>query len=238
MKKEDGFIFVPKKWLGDAYVMAMDWDCRAMHLHLMALSWQKEPKGYLIDDETLLKKLLQNPNEQDWQQRIKPQIFAAWEKTILTDELGLEKVYWVQPALVNSYKKLIVSDEPKPTPKKRTKKTVLVEIENPLFDGFNLASIAKLNSKVTILFKPSSTENNNSIWKLGAEYLVKHGVNEKSARGLLARWIKKYGTNDVAKIMAELSISHTQPADVISYVTKILEDSTIIKAPKKVTMVL
>lgn len=244
MKKDDGFIFIPKKWLGDAYIMAMDWDCKAMHLHLMALSWQKEPKGHLLDDDQLIRKLIQNPEENDWKNRIKPQIFKAWDKTIIKDEAGIEKVYWVQPALVQSYLKLNSSENESiniantQKPKAKIKKTKLIEIENPLFDGFNLASIAKMSTKVTILYKQSSVEQSQSIWTLGAEYLIKHGVAEKSARGILAKWIKKYSAVDVASVMAELSIKNSQPADVISFVTKILEDKTIIRKPKAVTMVL
>ena len=58
MKKDEGFYFIPKKWLGDANVISMDWDCKGMHLHLMAIAWQQPLQGYIIDDENLILKVL------------------------------------------------------------------------------------------------------------------------------------------------------------------------------------
>ena len=96
MKKEEGFYFIPKKWLGDASVIAMDWDCKGMHLHLMAIAWQQEPKGHLIDDDKIIRKLLSNPDIKDWEERIKPQIFSAWKQKTLNIDNN-ERVYWYQP---------------------------------------------------------------------------------------------------------------------------------------------
>ena len=53
MKKDIGFYFIPKKWLGDATILTMDWDCKAMHFHLMCIAAQQEKQGYLIDDENI-----------------------------------------------------------------------------------------------------------------------------------------------------------------------------------------
>lgn len=234
MKKNEGFEFIPKKWLGDAHVMAMDWDCRAMHLHLMAIAWQKEPRGYIIDDETIIRKLLSNPDIEDWKKRIQPQIFAAWKKTVIVEN-NIEKVYWLQPGLISTNNKISNNDIVEKVKTPRVKKVKLEELEeNGPFDGFSLSSIIKLSPKTTILFIPSTKEQSANIWSLGVELLTKNGENEKSARGVLSRWIKKYGSNDVASVIAELSIKNIQPANIISFTTKILEDRT---APKKIAKV-
>jgi hypothetical protein len=243
MKKNEGFEFIPKKWLGDAHIMSMDWDCRGMHLHLIAVSWQKEPQGYLIDDDELIQKLLSNPDKKDWETRIKPQIFAAWEKTVVLEN-NIERVYWVQPGILDTKAKkdLMLSnntEKPVTPPRKRKSKAApLIEMENSPYDGFSLSSLAKMNPKTTILFTPSTTEQSTTIWTIGAQYLIAHGIEEKNSRGLLAKWIKKYGSPEVAKVIAQLSLNNYQPADVVSYVTKILETTTTIKQPKKATVAL
>lgn len=236
MKKNEGFEFIPKKWLGDAHVIAMDWDCRAMHLHLMAIAWQKEPRGYLVDDDKIIQKLLSIQDIEDWVNRIKPQIFAAWEKTfILVD--NIERIYWVQPGLVSTFKK-ITSVKDSSAPKVIKKRKVKLEEleENSPFDGFPLSSLARLSPKTTILFVPSTKEQNSNIWTLGVTLLTKNGEEEKSARGVLSRWIKKYGANEVATVIAEMSIKNIQPANIISFLTKILEDRIRNKKPNKVSV--
>lgn len=239
MKKNEGFEFIPKKWLGDAHIMAMDWDSRAMHLHLMAIAWQKEPRGYLVDDEQIIRKLLSNPNIDDWNNRIKSQIFAAWEKAILMED-GIERIYWVQPGLVSTYKKAVDTEIIATTPvvkATRKKKVKLEELqENGPFDGCSLESLAKLNAKTTILFKPSTKEESSNIWSLGVELLSKHGEDPKKARGVLSLWIKKYGAPEVAAVIAELSVKHIQPAHIISFVVKILEERVVSKKPGKVSV--
>ena len=98
---EDGFYFNPKRWLGDANVIAMDWDCRAMHLHLMAIAWQQEKKGFLIYDEQLLLKILNRLKDDDWDNRIKPQIMKSWKKKIISEN-GKNIEYIFQPGLVKN----------------------------------------------------------------------------------------------------------------------------------------
>lgn len=239
MKKNEGFEFIPKKWLGDAHIIAMDWDARAMHLHLMALAWQKEPRGYMLCDDDLIRKLLSNPEINDWNNRLKPQIFAAWEKTMFNDN-GIERVYWVQLGLVSTYKKATTTNTTVATPKTpRKKKVTLIELEeNGPFDGFALESLAKLNPKTTILYTPSSKEEFSNIWTIGVDLLVKHGEEAKSARGVISRWIKKYGAPDVAAVIAEQSLKNIQPAHIISFLVKILEERTISKKPAKATVAL
>lgn len=245
MKKEEGFEFIPKKWLGDAHVISMDWDVKGMHITLIALSWQKEPQGYILNDDSFLRKLVGNPDIDDWNNRIKPQLLTAWEVTTLKDNAGIEKIHLVQPGVLDTVLKkqkreensLSISSTPKVT-KTRKKKVVLVETENPPFDGFSLSDIAKLNTKTTILFAPASEEDTVNIWSIGKQFLEKHGIEKKSSSGLLARWIKKYGSQEVAGVMVELSIKNSQPADVVSFVTSILEKRIGVKKPKMVTVAL
>jgi hypothetical protein len=71
-----------KQWLGDNKVLAMDWDARAMHFHLLMLSIQEDPQGSIPDDTDAIRRWLGSPsgsveNDQTWR-RVRPQIFAAW----------------------------------------------------------------------------------------------------------------------------------------------------------------
>lgn len=101
MKKNIGFYFNPKQWLGDHAILAMDWDCRAIHLHFMCIAWQQTKKGYLLNDDKKLRKLVSNPDLNDWNERIKPQVFGAW-KTIIIDD----KEYFYLQGLIDSYEEL------------------------------------------------------------------------------------------------------------------------------------
>jgi len=71
-----------KQWLGDNKVLAMDWDARGMHFHLLMISIQEEPSGSLPNDMDAIRRWLSLPSgsvdaDRIWR-RVKPQIFAAW----------------------------------------------------------------------------------------------------------------------------------------------------------------
>jgi hypothetical protein len=87
------FQFYPKQWLGDDKVMAMDWDARAMHMHLMCISWQQEPPCTLPDDDDMIRRWLGNPRR--WNV-LKQQVFSAWK---------LIDGRWVQSGLLTQFQK-------------------------------------------------------------------------------------------------------------------------------------
>lgn len=93
MSKSPAFQFYPKQWLGDNNVILMDWDARAMHLHLMCIAWQMEIPCTLPDDDEILQKFVGNPN--GWE-RLKKQIFRAWR---------LENGLWIQDGLAREHQK-------------------------------------------------------------------------------------------------------------------------------------
>ncbi len=224
MKKEDGFYFIPKKWLGDASVLAMDWDCKGMHLHLMAIAWQQDLKGYLLDDENLIRKLLGNPELSDWENRIKPQIFAAWKKKLVkTDKI--ERQYWYQPGMAKTLaeKETSLSETTATVKKPRKKKEELIEVENPNFEGFNLESLLTDKNTATILHEKSNEEERQTIWTIGVQLVKKQGDSEAKTRGFLARLIKDYGDKAVAHAVAQLSLKQVSPAEVHSYLIGILK---------------
>lgn len=71
-----------KQWLGDNRVLAMDWDARGMHFHLLMMSIQEEPAGSIPNDMDAIRHWLNLPSgivdfDRVWR-RVKPQIFAAW----------------------------------------------------------------------------------------------------------------------------------------------------------------
>lgn len=218
MKKEIGFYFIPKKWLGDATVLLMDWDCKAMHFHLMCIAAQQEKQGYILDDDNIFRKLLGNPDIDDWNNRIKKQVFAAWKQKIIKEN-GSQSVYWYQPGLLKS----LMDNEIVPAKVKKSKK------KNEFFDftetesqkeGFNLSSLLKLKSEKTVLYeKPieATKEEKSSIWTLGVQLLSSQEKDQSKVRGFLARQIKQYGDKIVAQAIAQISISSSQPADIFSY---------------------
>jgi hypothetical protein len=223
MKKEDGFYFNPKKWLGDASIIAMDWDCKGMHLHLMAIAWQQNMKGHLLDDENLIRKLLGNPEQSDWENRIKPQIFSSWKKKVVK-EGNIERQYWYQPGIIKTVKETSGNDsEPAPVKRTRKKKTELIEVENPEFEGFNLESLLKTKPTATILHEPSNADERSTIWSIGVQLVKKQGESDAKARGFLARLIKEYGDKAVAAAVAQLSLKQVSPAEVHSYLVGILK---------------
>lgn len=224
MRKEDGFYFIPKKWLGDANILAMDWDCKGMHLHLMAIAWQQNLKGYLLDDENLMRKLVGNPDKEDWENRIKPQIFAAWKKKVIK-EGNIERQYWYQPGMIKTIqeKETNSTSTPSTTKKTRKKKSELIEVENPEYEGFNLESLLKSQPTATILHEQSSSDERQTIWSMGVQLVKKQGESEAKARAFLAKLIKDYGDKAVAGAVAQLSLKQVSPAEVHSYLIGILK---------------
>lgn len=87
------FQFYPKQWLGDDKVLAMDWNARAMHMHLMCIAWQQHPPCTLPDDDAMIRRWLGNPRGWDV---LKTQIFSAWVK---------EEGRWLQHGLLRQYNK-------------------------------------------------------------------------------------------------------------------------------------
>lgn len=233
MKKEDGFYFIPKRWLGDAHVIAMDWDCKGMHLHLMAIAWQQEQKGFIIDDDKLIRKLLGNPDLKDWEERIKPQIFNAWKKKILKTEQG-EKLHWFQPGIIKTT--LDINKEDNKVVKKTRvvkKKQEEVIIENCDFEGFDLKTLLKAKPTSTILHETANAEQKSTIWNLGVQLVKKQGDSDAKARGFIARLIKQYGDKTVAEAIAQLSLKSIPPADTHSYLVGILNKHQEAESIKK-----
>jgi hypothetical protein len=232
MKKDTGFNFLPKKWLGDANILAMDWDCKAMHFHLICIAFQQEKQGYLIDDDSIFKKLLGNPDIDDWNNRIKKQIFSAWKKKIIKEN-GKELVYWYQSGLLNSINESNSINIPVEKKKRKSVKDFLIFEEiDAQQDGFDLKSLLKVKPHQTILYeKPlkATDEEKHTIWTLGISIVEKQTKSETRARGFLAKLIKDYGEKSVAQAIAQLSLSKINPVDIHSYLigtlNKLKEDT-------------
>lgn len=234
MKKQDGFYFIPKKWLGDANIIAMDWDCKGMHLHLMALAWQQEQKGHLLDDDKLIRKLLGNPDLNDWEQRIKPQIFSAWKKTTLNIN-GVERSYWMQPGILKTVEQVSVDKDKTPVKKTRARKKPEMVIENPDFEGFDLTILLDEKPTTTILHETVTQEERGTIWSLGIKLLQKQGESDAQVRRFIGKIIKKYGEQEVAKAIANMSLKAIAPAEAQSYLVGILNKQQTEEKIKKGT---
>jgi hypothetical protein len=232
MKKEDGFYFLPKKWLGDASIIAMDWDCKGMHLHLMAIAWQQPLKGHLIDDDKLICKLLGNPDVSDWEGRIKPQIFSAWKKKNIKED-GIEKTYWYQPGIIKTARDMDNEGIKTPAVKKSRKKKIEI-VTDAEFQGFNLASILKSKASTTILYEPITKEDSITIWSMGVNLLKQPGETESKVRGFIKNQINQFGEKPVADAITQFSLLHKKPVDTYSYFVGILKkQQTQTEQPKK-----
>lgn len=219
MKKDEGFYFIPKKWLGDANVISMDWDCKGMHLHLMAIAWQQPLQGYILDDENLILKVLGNPDKKDWTERIKPQVFQAWKKKAITQE-GIEKNYWYQPGIIKTIEALT---DKKPRKSRKTIDIITDEVNENAYPGFDLTNILKENFTATILHEKSNEKDKMTIWNLGVSLVKKQNESESQARAFLAKLIKQYGEKTVASVIAEISIKNIKPAEIHSYIMGMLK---------------
>ena len=239
MKKEIGFYFIPKNWLGDATVMLMDWDCKAMHFHLMCIAAQQEKQGFLLDDDNIFRKLLGNPNIDDWNNRIKKQVFSAWKQKIIKEN-NKQIIYWYQAGLLKSLAN-DAEDVVELSIKKSKKKNSFLEFPEleAQKEGFDLKYLLKLKPPQTILYvKPieATKEEKSSIWTFGIQLLASQEQDEKKIRGFLARQIKQYGDKAVAQAIAQISINSAKPADIFSYlvgtIKKIKEDGLTKKSGK------
>lgn len=198
-----GFYFDPKQWLGEATVLAMDWDCRAYHLQLMCIAWQRDERYKLPNDDKQLRKLIGNPDEKDWLARIKPQVFAAWK---------LENEQWIQKGLKKQFEK--------PTTVSTRKKKTPAEKEAPA--GFLLESILGFSDQRTILHEKVSTEEKQTIWSFGVKLLMHEGCSEPTARSFLGKQIALYGEKQVAAALGEMSVKKIEPAQAQSYLAGML----------------
>ena len=82
----------------------MDWDCRGMHLHFMAISWGNDPQGYILNDDLFLRKLISNLDIDDWNNRIKKQIFSQWKTKDLIIDNNTQSYYY-HPGLIKLLEK-------------------------------------------------------------------------------------------------------------------------------------
>ena len=188
---ENGFKFLPHKWLSDQKVLAMDWDCRAMHLHLICIAWQNEPQGTIPDNDQLIVKWLNINLNDDYHQRIKKQIFNAWIK-------DKENNLWIQKGI-----------------RKNIKQT---ENINP---GFKLENLKNLPISKTILEEDPNPNDQITIWQLGLKMLQDDGYELLKARNYLGKLIKNYSEKSVAQAISEISLKKIKPANVASYLNAV-----------------
>ena len=237
----DGFFFHIKQWLGDDAILLMDWDVRAMHLHLMCIAWQKTPPGTLPLDDAILKKWLSITNQNDWIDRIKPQLSLAWR----TDadrwhQDGLIREWdrqdnnsqkrraaanarWKKPADAPETKTDTISIPPE----KKTEQTVLVSLEGEPHlletQGFSLANLLKDSASFR---QPATQDERTSIWTIGVKLLKHEGFSEDKVRSYLGKLIQEHGEKIVAEAVASLSLKPIHPADAKSYLIGILRTET------------
>jgi hypothetical protein len=219
---DTGFQILPKKWLSDANILTMDWDCQGMHLFLMCIAFQQEKSGFLLNDDTLLMRVLRLSDVNDFSKRIKPQLLKCW-KISKVKENGTQVDY----LSIKFNKDFDGTSNVKEKTKKSKKVQTSEDFEHPdKHDGFSLIKLLKFKPQQTILYeKPEkATEKEKStIWNLGVEIFLPHFQVENKARAFIAKNIKEYGEKNVAKAIAELSTIKQEPAHIVAFFIGILK---------------
>jgi hypothetical protein len=232
----DGFYFNVKQWLGDDAVLLMDWDVRAMHLHLMCIAWQKSPPGVLPSDDATLRKWLGNPEATDWTQRVRPQLLQAWRE---------DGAQWRQEGLAREFERQASTsqkrraaanarwrkeDDPAPAAPMASPDPGAFGLLTPEGDplthpeaGFSLRLLLKDAGAVR---HEASQDERVTIWSLGVKALKTDGFGEDKARAYLGKLIQEHGEKRVAEAVASLSLKHVTPADAKSYLAGILRAET------------
>jgi hypothetical protein len=201
-KKPVGFQFDVKQWLGDNKLMAMSFSEKGMHLKLMCLAWQESPPCTLPDSDEQIAQWL-GLATLSWTNVHKPKVMSAW-KQIPPDEPHAGR--WMLEGLQRSYhhqvKVLAARSMASQTRWEREREQALTPT------GDDVEKIPKI------------TQTPPTVWRVGAEFLGPQ-MEEAKARSLIGKWIRVYGQEVVAKVLAEASVSSValQAADRLSYVT-------------------
>lgn len=201
MKKNIGFYFNPKQWLGDQAIIAMDWDCRAIHLHFMCIAWQQAKKGYLLNDDKKLRKFVGNPDLIDWNDRIKPQVFGAWKTTIID-----EKEYFYLQGLLDSYEELKALN-------REFKKIAKQNEQHGLEEEKNQSAFDFIEESTSSISSISSDGNKSNISDFDAAMndstlSKKHQTN--SHNNSKNSFTKKVMPEEISEIASIADISHQQ----------------------------
>lgn len=219
----EGFYFNVKQWLGDDAILLMDWDVRAMHLHLMCIAWQKSPPGKLPNDERFLKKWLANPNDEDWTNRIKPQLLQGWriaDETLIQDGLVRE---WERQASNSEKRRAAANARWKKEAEPPEQAKLLITREgDPILTPESGVILSTLLKDSASLREEATTEERVSIWSVGVKLLKHDGFSEDKVRSYLGKLIQEHGEKVVAEAVASLSLKPISPADAKSYLIGIL----------------
>lgn len=219
MQPNNEVIINATKWMGDVNILAMDWDCQGMLMRLILFSSQQAQPGYLPFNEAIIKKVLANPSNEDWEGRIRPQILSVLKvKQMEIDGIHGEYLYY--PEYTQSLDKINgVKEAPKKTRKKKEKVDIGAELVNEehSFIGFSLDTIIKAKATTTILYEKSTQEMSSNIWDVGVAILMPQKKDEPSCRKLLGRMIKLYGASCVSAAIADISSKNLQAANMEAF---------------------
>jgi uncharacterized protein YdaU (DUF1376 family) len=177
--KAPAFQFYPKQWLGDDKVLAMDWDARAMHMHLMCIAWQQTPPCTLPDDDDMIRRWLGNPKK--WK-LLKNQILSAWK---------MDDGRWVQSGLLEQFKKQDAYRESRKSgANARWGNDAHASSDGCITDALHSSSSSSSSSVI-----PYETPNGVSCLELEippVEVLVYLPLNDKSEFGITEKMVNEW----------------------------------------------
>lgn len=219
MQSKNEVIINATKWLGDANILTMDWDCQGMLFRIILFSSQQVQQGYLPFNEAIIRKVLSNPPQEDWEVRIRPQLLSVLKiKKMEVDGIHGEYLYYPEYIKALEQASGIVEKTVKKTRKKKTADVgaELLDCENS-FQGFSLDTIIKAKATTTILYEKTTQEINSSIWDVGVAILMPQKKDETSCRKFIGRMIKLYGSSCVSAAIAEISGKNLQAANMEAF---------------------
>ena len=237
--KLDGFLFNAKQWLGDDAVLLMDWDARAMHLHLLCLAWQQEQPGVLPNDDNLLRRWLSNPPATEWTDRLKPQIMRAWrvqEPFIIQDGLAREHTRQVNTSAKRKAAANSRWDKRTETPLVSTNGEDIPPALCPdlVHQGFLLNQLTKESG---LFMQRATTAERTTIWTVGVSLLIHPEFDEGRARSYIGKLISEFGEQPVAQALTQMSLKALPAADAKGYLIGVLKgESTKRKGRGKVAL--
>jgi hypothetical protein len=242
MSLSSAFMFNAKQWLGDEAVLLMDWDTRAVHLHLMCLAWQQKEPGTLPNDARALRRWVGNPHEKVWAERLFPQLLRAWRvsedgKTLRQEGLIREAERQRQEAAALAAGPAAAAEAPAKG-KRKTKKQLAEEAALAARSAEGLCSLdgdvaapdsgsgfalGDLLSSSAQLFERVSEQERANIWTMGTALLRDNGFGENQVRRFLGKQIQDHGEKRVAEAIAQLSLKKLPPAEAKSYFVAVLK---------------
>ncbi len=181
--------------LNDFDKLDLDLDSQILNLKLILASLEQRAFSLTNDDDELTT-LLQIPNDEQWNNRIKPQIIKTW----VSNKTKINSIY------VNQYL----------NPIKVTRK-------DDVNIGFQLDDLLIENCGTTILYEASQKDEQTNIWDTGISLLINENFTASQARSFFGKLVKQYGAKNLSAAISSLITKEIPPIESKAYLIGLLK---------------